>query len=88
MAFVNATELQTALQGLEERLTQRLQESMRQVTESQKAVLVARQLPATQQTMLEQFIPANSMVYVLLVENALLILLAGGLLWRWLRSRG
>jgi hypothetical protein len=37
--------------------------------------------------MLEQWLPASSMVYVLAVENALLLLLVGSLVWRWYRSR-
>jgi hypothetical protein len=32
-------------------------------------------------------LPAGSIVYVLVMENALLLSLASGILWRWLRGR-
>jgi Tfp pilus assembly protein FimV len=85
-SFVSTTELQVALQGLEERLMQRLQETLQQTRASQKTVQQAGQPPVERQTLLAQMLPASSMVYVLLVENALLLLLAGGILWRWYRS--
>jgi hypothetical protein len=84
VSFVSSTDLQVSLQGLEDRLTQRLQQSMQQVAASQMA---ASQTRVEKQNLLEQMLPANSMVYVLVLENALLLLLAAGILWRWLRSR-
>ncbi|MGQ4808545.1 hypothetical protein NKDENANG_01928 [Candidatus Entotheonellaceae bacterium PAL068K] len=86
-SFVRATELQTALQGLEERLSQRLQDSLQQMQVSQQALQMAHQASVTQPTRLAQLFPANSMAVILVVENALLILLASGLLWRRVRSR-
>jgi Tfp pilus assembly protein FimV len=84
--FVKATELQTALQGLEERLIQRLQEALQQVKAAQQTAQRTSQPAAEEPTLLEQLLPTDSMVYVLAVENALLLLLVIGILWRWLRS--
>jgi Tfp pilus assembly protein FimV len=84
--FVKATELQTALQGLEERLIQRLQEALQQAKAAQQTAPSTSPPITEEPTLLEQLLPTNSMVYVLAVENALLLLLVIGILWRWLRS--
>ena len=86
-AFVKSTELQAALQGLEERLSQQLQATLQQVNATQRAAQRAVQPIAKQETFLEQLLPQSSMLYVLVAENALLLLLAVGILWRWMRSR-
>jgi hypothetical protein len=88
-AFVSAGELQVALQGLEERLMQRLQESLAQTTGPRRQVQPISQaaLPVGKPSVLEEWLPTNTMVYVLAVENALLLFLAIGILWRWYRSR-
>jgi Tfp pilus assembly protein FimV len=86
-SFVRATELQTALQGLEERLTHRVHETLQQIAASQKASQRSNQPAVETRTLLEHVVSPSSMVYVLVVENALLFLLAGGILWRWYRSR-
>ena len=87
--FVSAGELQMALQGLEERLMQRLQESLEQVTLQRRQVQPVSQIsvPVEQASILEAWLPTHTMVYVLVVENAFLLLLAIGILWRWYRSR-
>jgi Tfp pilus assembly protein FimV len=87
--FVSAGELQTALQGLEERLMQRLQESLEQVTLQRRHVQPVSQapVPVERASVLEAWLPTNTMAYVLAVENAFLLLLAIGILWRWYRSR-
>jgi pilus assembly protein FimV len=85
--FVKSTELQAALQGLEERLSQQLQETLQQVKATQRATQRAAQPVVKQETFLEQLLPQSSMLYVLVVENALLLLLAVAILWRWMRSR-
>jgi Tfp pilus assembly protein FimV len=76
---ISAVELQTALQGLENRLVQRFQTSVQQVT-------LAQQPPSSSPTLLEQMLPVDSMVHVLVLENTLLLLVAAGVLWRWYRS--
>jgi hypothetical protein len=87
-AFVSTTELQGAIQDLEGRLTQRLQEELqRTATAVPEARRTSQSSAVAKQTILEQWLPANSMVYVLAVENALLLLLVGSLIWRWYRSR-
>jgi Tfp pilus assembly protein FimV len=88
-AFVSAGELQVALQGLEERLMQRLQESLEQTTGPRRQVQPISQaaLPVGKPSVLEEWLPTNTMVYVLAVENALLLFLAIGILWRWYRNR-
>ena len=89
LAFVKTTELQTALQGLEERIMQRLQDSLKPVVDTQREFSSRSQSSSSldKQTLLEQWLPTGSILYVLMVENALLLLLAGGMLWRWYRSR-
>ena len=79
-ASVSVVELQTALQGLEERLMQRFQTSVQQIT-------ITQQPPSSPTpTLLEQMLPSTSMVHVLVLENSLLLLIAVGILWRWYRS--
>jgi len=79
-ASVSVVELQTALQGLEERLMQRFQTSVQQIT-------ITQQPPSSPPpTLLEQMLPSTSMVHVLVLENSLLLLIAVGILWRWYRS--
>ena len=87
MAFVRSTELQTALQGLEDRLAHKLQESLRKITVTQQAPQLPERASMQKQTVLEQMFPPGSMLYVLVVENALLLLMASVILWRWFRSR-
>jgi Tfp pilus assembly protein FimV len=78
---VSVVELQTALQGLEERLMQRFQTSIQQVS-------ITPQPPTSPTpTLLEQMLPSSSMVHVLVLENSLLLLIAVGVVWRWYRSR-
>ncbi len=79
--FVSATELQTALQGLEERLLQQFQVSVEKVTITQQPS------GPPPPTLLEELLPSRSMVHVLVLENSLLLLLAVGILWRWYRTR-
>jgi Tfp pilus assembly protein FimV len=87
-SFVSAPELQGSLQEFEERLTRRLQEALQQAAALAPEARRGRQAPVVdQQSVLEQWLPASSMVYVLVVENALLLLLAGSIVWRWYRSR-
>ena len=88
-SFVSTAELQTALKGLEERLVQRLHESVEQATvqQQQSPPLSAVSLAASGSSVLEKWLPTNSMIYVLAAETALLLLLAIGILWRWYRSR-
>jgi Tfp pilus assembly protein FimV len=88
-SFVSTAELQTALKGLEERLVQRLHESVERATVQQQPFppLSPASLAVPGSSVLEKWLPTNSMIYVLAVENALLLLLAIGILWRWYRSR-
>jgi Tfp pilus assembly protein FimV len=87
-AFVSTTELQGALQDLEGRLTQRLEGELQRTATAVPEARLTSQAPAVEKdTMLEQWLPASSMVYVLAAENALLLLLVGSLIWRWYRSR-
>ena len=87
--FVSTGELQTALQGLEERLMLRLQESLEQVTLPRRPVQSVSQVsvPVESASVLETWLSANTMAYILAVQSAFLFLLAIGILWRWYRSR-
>jgi hypothetical protein len=88
-SFVSTAELQTALQGLEERLVQRLHESIEQVSVQPKPSprVNSASLQIDGSPFLTQWLPTDSMVYVLAVENALLLLLVIGIVWRWYRRR-
>jgi hypothetical protein len=89
VTFVSTTELQGALHVLEERLLQRVQESLQPFTEMQQDTVVLKRFASRgeQPTLLEQWLSSSSIVYILIVQNALLLLLAAGILWRWYRSR-
>src|SRR2546426_7743 len=91
-ALVSTSELQASIQSLEERLTQRMQHMLLQTPEP---VRVGQRPP--QQTLASAQPPLAVAVaqpvslplvpYLLVVMNALLLLLAGALLWLWWRRR-
>jgi pilus assembly protein FimV len=89
-ALVNTAELQASIQSLEERLTQRMQQMLSQAPEP---VRIGQ--PPLQQSLASAPAPAAAaqpvsmfpVPYLLVFTNALLLLLAGALLWLWLRRR-
>jgi len=91
-ALVSTSELQASIQSLEERLTQRMQQMFAQTPEP---VRVGQRLlqpaPAAAQSTLavEAAQPASLVMvpYLLMLTNALLLVLVGALVWRWLRRR-
>jgi hypothetical protein len=89
-ALVNTAELRASIQSLEERLTQRMQQMLLQTSESvhigQRPL---QQSPASAPAPAAAAQPVSLLVvpYLLVLTNALLLLLAGALLWLWLRRR-
>jgi pilus assembly protein FimV len=89
-ALVNTAELQASIQSLEERLTQRMQHMLLQASEPvrigqrplQQSPASAPAPAAAAQPVLMFPVP-----YLLVLTNAVLLLLAGALLWLWLRRR-
>jgi hypothetical protein len=89
-ALVSAAELQASIQSLEERLTQRMQHILLQTSEPvrvgqrplQPTLASAPAPPAAAQPVSLFLVP-----YLLVFTNALLLLLAGALIWLWLRRR-
>lgn len=85
--FVRSSDLQAAIEGLEERLTQRLQNSLGHITIAPQTPQRVSGLTDEAPTFFDRWVPENSMMLVLLIENALLLLLAGIFLVRWSRRR-
>jgi hypothetical protein len=89
-ALVNTAELQASIQSLEERLTQRMQQMLLQAPEpvriGQRSL---QQSPASAPAPMAAAQPVSLLPvpYLLVFTNALLLLLAGALLWLWLRRR-
>ncbi len=90
VGFVSSTELQMALQRLEERLMQRFQQTLVQAQAAPQparsaSVRVSSPSRATSpsEASLQQILPATP--YILILENALLLLFAITLAWRWYR---
>jgi Tfp pilus assembly protein FimV len=89
-ALVSTAELQASIQSLEERLTQRMQHLLLQTSEPvrvgqrplQPTLASAPAPPAAAQPVSLFLVP-----YLLVFTNALLLLLAGALIWLWLRRR-
>jgi len=91
-ALVSTAELQASIQSLEERLTQRLQYMLSQTPEPVRVgqrlpqqVLASAQPPLVVEA--AQSVSQLMVPYLLVLTNALLILLAGVLLWLWWRRR-
>jgi hypothetical protein len=91
-ALVSAAELQASIQSLEERLTQRLQYMLAQTPEPVQVgprlpqqVLASAQPPLVVEA--AQSVSQLMVPYLLVLTNALLLLLAGVLLWLWWRRR-
>jgi pilus assembly protein FimV len=91
-ALVSTSELQASMQSLEERLTQRMQHMLSQTPEPVRV----GQRPLQQSPASAQAPPAAAAAqpvslllvpYLLVFTNALLLLLAGVLIWFWLRRR-
>ena len=88
VTFVSTTEFQGALQGLEDRVLQRVQESITSGTQTPSTIVSGGFPPQPERSVfLEQWLSASAMAYMLVIENTLLLLFAGAMLWRWLRSR-
>ncbi len=89
ITFVSADDLQTAIQGLETRLIRQLETGQRpagawtstDASESQPPLQVGME------TALASFLFADSLVYVFIVQNVILLAIAAGVAWRWYRKR-
>jgi Tfp pilus assembly protein FimV len=91
-ALVSAAELQASMQSLEERLTQRMQQMLSQIPEPVRVgQRPLQQTPASAQAppaaAAAQPVSLLLVPYLLVFTNALLLILAGVLLWLWLRRR-
>jgi hypothetical protein len=89
-ALVNTAELQASIQSLEERLTQRMQQMLSQAPEPVRiGQRPLQQSPASTPAPVAAAQPVSLLPvsYLLVLTNALLLLLAGALLWLWLRRR-
>jgi pilus assembly protein FimV len=91
-ALVSTAELQASIQSLEERLTQRLQYMLAQTPEPVQVgprlpqqVLASAQPPLVVEA--AHSVSQLMVPYLLVLTNALLLLLAGVLLWLWWRRR-
>jgi len=91
-ALVSTSELQASIQSLEERLMQRMQQMFAQTPEPVRVgQRPLQQAPAAAQpaVAVEAAQPASLVMvpYLLMLTNALLLVLVGALVWRWLRRR-
>jgi hypothetical protein len=89
-ALVHTAELQASIQSLEERLTQRMQQMLSQAPEPVRiGQRPLQQSPASTPAPVAAAQPVALLPvpYLLVFTNALLLLLAGALLWLWLRRR-
>ncbi len=88
ITFVSTDDLQTAIQGLEARLIAQLDTGSRIAgTLPPKSEPRQPTIRVGMETALASFLAADSLVYVFIVQNALLLLLAAGVTWRWFRKR-
>ncbi len=96
LTFVSAHELQNAIQGLETRLAQQLDQVLRQRTRLEGVgTLFGNPQPLTRalhsgvnvQTALASVWSPDSIVYVWVGQNLLLVVLAVGFAWHWYRKR-
>lgn len=85
--FVRSSDLRAAIEGLEERLTERLQNSLGHIALAPQTPQRSRGMTDSPQTFFGRWLPESSTTYVLLIENALLLLLAVLILVRWSRGR-
>ena len=88
VTFVSADDLHSAIQGLEARLIQRLETARRPAgawrddnASPQPAMGVGMG------TALASFLSADSLVYVFMAQNLILLAIAVGIGWRWYRKR-
>lgn len=88
VTFVSMDDLQTAIQGLEARLTGQLGTEPPPAGAWQHRA-TSRQTPLRvgMETALASFLSTDSLVYVFMVQNAILLLIAAGAAWRWYRKR-
>lgn len=88
ITFVSTDDLQTAMQGLEARLIAQLKTGPR-FAGTLPPASAAREpsLRVGMETALASFLAADSFIYVFIVQNVILLLIAAGMAWRWLRKR-
>ncbi len=88
ITFVSTDDLQTAMQGLEARLIAQLETGPRLAgTLPPESSSRQPSLRVGMETALASFLAADSFVYVFIVQNVVLLLLAAGVAWRWFRKR-
>jgi hypothetical protein len=88
ITFVSTDDLQTAMRGLEDRLIQQLETGQRPAG-AWRSDEDSKQpsLRAGMETALASFLPADALIYVLIVETSILLAIAARLSWRWCRKR-
>jgi Tfp pilus assembly protein FimV len=88
VTFVSANELQMAIQGLEARLIEKFGTGQRSAGVQQPGA--ASQKPPVRvgmETALASVFSTESLVYVFIVQNVILLAIAAGIAWRWYRKR-
>jgi hypothetical protein len=88
ITFVSANELQTAIQGLETRLIQKLGAGQRPAGAWQHDPAAQKPpLHVGMETALASVLSSDSLAYVFIVQNVILLVIAAGIAWRWYRKR-
>jgi hypothetical protein len=96
VTFVSTSDLHNALQGLEARLTQQFEQAIQQGVRFDPTTsfwthpqLLTGPLPSGSRVgmSVSSLLSANSITYILVVQNLLLLLLTLGIAWRWYRKR-
>ncbi len=88
ITFVSTDDLQTAMQGLEARLIAQLETGARPASVLPEGSPRRKPpLNVGMQSAIATFFAADSFVYVFVVQNVILLLLAAGMAWRWFRKR-
>jgi hypothetical protein len=96
VTFVSTSDLHNAIQGLEMRLSQQFQQAMQQGVRFDRTgsflnhppLLTGAPPPGSRTGLsVSSLFSADSITYILVVQNLLLLLLTLGIAWRWYRKR-
>ncbi len=87
ITFVSTDDLQAAILGLEARLIQQLKTGQHPASAwRSRASSQPPSLHVGMETALASFLSADSLVYVFIVQNVVLLVIAAGMAWRWYRN--
>ncbi|PON19518.1 hypothetical protein C2W62_02345 [Candidatus Entotheonella serta] len=86
---MSADELQTAIRNLETRLIRQLETGQRLAGawRSSATTSAPPSLRIGTETALASILSTDSLVYVFIVQNVILFVIAAGVAWRWYRKR-